>query len=274
MVYYKYLRARTRKYKMNTSIINTGDTGSGKTIRALIEATIINRNFDETKYANTAKEFLNVVDDSKKSDVVVWDEAGVSLSSRKWHSLSNIMTGEVLQTYRDRYLTVIFIAPDLSFVDVQARRLLNIFTETKRYDQTKSLGYLYKISINRKKGEIFFPWYQIRSMGTLINMPRINIPRESIKKISPSVLKAIKEKETEFKAKIRKNSLKMIQIIESEEENTDTIYDMINKVVSNQDKFMNIKGSIDQSLIQLEFGIGRTKADQIVKFVKKELAKV
>ena len=271
--FYKYMRARTQRYKKNTAKVNTGDTGSGKTIKALLESYIINpKRFSEERYANSAKEFLDLVDDSKRGDVLVWDEAGVSLSSRKWHSLSNILTGEVLQTYRDKYYTVIFIAPDLSFIDVQARKLLNIFSEVQRYDAKASYDYLYKMKVDRKKGNIFFPWYQARFEGTLINLPRVMTPFSAIKKIPKAPLKAIRLKETMFKDKIRKNSKSIISMLEQEDGQSLTIYDMISEVETNPDKYTDAKGNIDKSLIEVAFGIGRTKSLQIVKFVRKSIS--
>ena len=251
--------------------MNTGDTGSGKTLKALLSSYLINpRRFSAERYANSAKEFLDMVDDGKRGDVLIWDEAGVSLSSRKWHSLSNILTGEVLQTYRSRYYTVIFIAPDLSFIDVQARKLMNIFSEIQRYDANKSTDYLYKMKVDRKKGNIFFPWYQVKTKGMLVNLPRVMTPSSSLKRIPKDVLKEVRRKEENFKAKIRKNSLAIISMIDQEEERTDTIYDMINLVEAEPDKFTNTKSKLDENLIQLHFGIGRGKSRQIVKFLRKK----
>lgn len=227
------------------------------------------KRFDETFYANTAKEFIQIVDDSRRGDCVIWDEAGVSLSSRKWHSLSNILTGEVLQTYRVNYLTVFFVTPDLSFVDVQARRLMTLFVENKRYTEKEGHAWLYNISVDRKTGKIYFPWYTVKPRrGGLINLPHIKIPRKAINKVPKVTWKRIHEKELVFKHKTRKKNLAVIEAIE-QEENTMTIYDMINEVDSNREKYTNPKGELDRHLVQLHLSVGRDKAAQIVKFIER-----
>ena len=269
-IFYKYLWNRNHRYRQNTAKVNCGDTGCGKTVNAVVEAYTINKKFNESHYCNTAKEFIDAVDSSKRGDCIIWDEAGVSLSSRKWHSLSNILTGEVLQTYRINYLTVFFITPDLSFIDVQARKLMTIFCETKRYDHTQAYNYLYNLSVDRKRGDIFFPWYKFRAKGQYIHMPRILMPFKTIKKVPKPIWDGIRKKEMSFKEKVRKRSLALIRLIEQEEEGDRTIFDYINEVDSNRLKFTNNKGKLDIFLMQTHLQIGRDKARQIQRFIQKK----
>ena len=273
--YYRSLINRTRYYKYNNAQAVVGAGGTGKTVYAVISSYILNpRKFTEDKYVNTAKEFLKAIDESKPSDSIVWDELGASMSARKWHSMSNILTGEVLQTYRANKLSVFFCTPDLSFVDVQARKMMTSYCEVKRGGNIKSTVFLYKININRRDGQIWFPHYRGIVNSKYMRMPKIDIPKKLINKVPKEIWKGIAEKEARFKGKIRKGSLKSISIMEKQEgEVTDTIFDLINKVQKDKVKYMNEKGKLDVYLMQTLLGVGRHKSTQIKKFIEAKTAR-
>ena len=269
--YFRYLWNRNHRYQYNTAQIVTGGGGSGKTIFGIISAFIINpKRFSENFYVNSAKEFITAVDESRSGDSIVWDEVGVSLSSRKWHSLSNILTAETLQTYRRNKLTVFFVVPDMSFIDVQARKLMTSYVEMKRYNVDQSIAWIYNISIDRKKGDVYFPAYRMILDGILVKMPRMIIPRSVLKKIPIEIWRAIHEKENVFKTKIRRQSLKAISMIEEREGGGEkTIFDFINEIQLEKEKYMNDKNELDWKLIKIDKNISRDKAQAIIAFMKK-----
>jgi hypothetical protein len=270
-IYFKYLWNRNHRYQYNTAQIVTGDGGSGKTYFAILSAWVVNsKRFNENFYVNSAKEFITAVDDSRSGDTIVWDEVGVSLSSRKWHSLSNILTSETLQTYRKNKLTVFFVVPDMSFIDIQARKLMTNYVEMKRYGTNEAIAWIYKINIDRKKGEIYFPAYRMVMDGILMKMPRMVIPGRVMKRVPLEIWKAIHEKETTFKNKIRKQNLKVVSMIEEREGGGDkTIFDYINEIKLNRETYTNDKGELDWKLIKIDKEISRDKAQEIVTFLKK-----
>lgn len=274
-IYLKYLWLRVHKHQFNTAIATTGDTGSGKTRGAILKGYILNpRRFNETCYVNSPREFLQAIDDSRMGDSIVWDEVGVSMSSRKWQSLSNILTAETLQTYRVNKLTVFFCLPDLSFCDVQARKLMTIYEEVKRSDTSMTRTYTYRMDTDRKEGKIWFKAYRMILGGRLTRMPTVEIPSSALKMVPKEIWDAITEKETEFKSKTRKRSLRTIEMLEKSDGETgsgETIYDMINKVQSDLQKYTTDKGKLDLDLISVDFGVGETKARQVKKWVEKTL---
>ncbi len=163
------------------------------------------------------------------------------------------------------------MTPDLSFIDIQARKLINAFVETKRYDLTKTFNWTYKIQVNRKTGDVYFPYFRAIVEGRLCAIPKIIFPSSVMKMIPEKLVKACEEKELDFKERLRKKNLKLLEIIEGEAvEKRKTIYDMINEVQEDKNKFMNEKGRIDFYLIQTHFGIGKNKAIQIKKFLEKK----
>ena len=272
-LYYKYLWNRCHRYQYNTAQIVTGSGGSGKTKFGILSAYLLNsKRFNEHSYVNSAKEFIKAIDDSRTGDSIVWDEAGVSLSARRWHSLSNILTAEVLQTYRVNKLSVFFIVPDMSFVDVQARKLMTIFSEIKRWDVSESVGWLYSISVDRKKGDVYFPGYRMIIDGVLSKMPRVVIPGRLLQKVPKEIWDAAKEKEMRFKEYVRKRSLRTIELLDQQEKGEKTIFDYINEVSKDRERYTNKKGVLDLALLQTHLGVGRTKAQQVKSFLEKEKA--
>jgi len=109
-----------------------GETGSGKSYSAISFGSMIGRTF----IVFTPLEFLELLNSGKikKGDVIIFDEAGVGLSARRWQSEQNIVMGSVLQTFRHMNIAVIFTVPNLSFVDVQARKLFHMIMETESID--------------------------------------------------------------------------------------------------------------------------------------------
>lgn len=271
-IYLKHIWNKIHKLQYNYAEVTTGNPGSGKTKSKITTAYLINRKrFDERFYCNTAKEFIQTVDDSRTGDTLVWDECGVSLSSRRWHSLSNILTGETLQTYRLNKLAVFFVVPDISFIDIQARKLMNAFVETKRYDLKKTTNWTYEIRVNRKTGDIYFPYFRSVIDGRLNAIPRIIYPKATINIVPKEITKSITEKEIEFKHRLRKRNLKLLEMIEGKAMDAgQTIFDMINIVNDDKEKYTNRKGNLDFYLIQTEFNIGKDKAIQIKKFIEKK----
>lgn len=271
-LYFKYLWNRNHRYQYNTAQVITGDPGVGKTKWAVLQSYVLNkRRFDENSYMNRAQEFLQWVDDSRGGDTGVWDECGVSLSSRRWHSLSNILTAEILQTYRAKKLTVFFVVPDISFIDVQARKLMTTYCELKRYGTTQTTNWLYRISINRKSGDMYFVSFRMMMEGVLQKVPRLDIPGKILKAVPKTIWSAIDEKEMAFKDNIRRKSLATLNLIDKDEmTSSETVYDMIDKVVKDKERFTNTKGRLDSLLIATILGVSQTKALQVKKFVEKK----
>lgn len=124
---------------MNFLCAITGPTGSGKTYSALKIAESLDPDFTIENVAFTAKEFMTCINNPKmkSGSVIIFDEAGVALSSRSWQSVQNKLLNYVLQTFRHRNYIVIFTAPHMGFVDAASRKLLHCYMETTGIDSVK-----------------------------------------------------------------------------------------------------------------------------------------
>ena len=273
-LYLKYMWNRVHKLNFNYSEVTVGDPGTGKTKKAILKCFLLNRyRFDETFYCNTAKEFLQMIDDSRNGDTGIWDEQGVSMNSRRSLTLSNVLTGETLQTYRINKLAVEFISPDLSFIDVQARKLINAFTETKRYDNERSFNWVYKLQTNRQSGKVYFPHFRAVINGRLHSIKYYELPNRLFRKIPKETVKRIVEKEIEFKYKLRKRNLQILELLEKEEGGGEgkTIFDLINEVQKDIEKYKNTRGRLDWKLIKTHLRVSRDRSQQIATFIQKKL---
>ena len=125
---------RRRLHEQNKNFLGAivGDTGSGKSYNALTLAKLIDPEFTIRNVVFNPEQFLALLNSGKlkRGSVVVFDEAGVGIPAREWFSLQNKLLGYVLQTFRHENIAVIFTLPNISFLDIQARRLFHAIIET------------------------------------------------------------------------------------------------------------------------------------------------
>lgn len=233
--------------------------GSGKSWTALTLSEILDKDFDITHVAFTPKQYLDVLKDAKRGQFVVWDECGVALHSRKWFSASNILITEVLQTMRHKRLGVIMVVPDMSFIDIQARKLVHSYCESKRRGYHPVNLWIYEINVNRRTGEIYYPHPLINDNGNAFKLRKFIVKRRPSKELC----KEYEKQHVEYKNKIEHKARKDLSAVEAEmfgEETT--IFDYINKVTKNKEEYSK-NNKVNVYVIQTKLGISRHKAEQI-----------
>jgi hypothetical protein len=151
-----------------------GPTGIGKSATALALAQKWDRFFNINRVCFTALEFLEQLNIVPKKGWIVWDEAGVGLSHRRWQSEENISIMDILQSGRYRFVNIIFCVPSVKWIDKIGRNLLHF----RIYKESRKLGTVYVNSTNRFTGEEF--WDAIGSV--FLELP------------TPHLLKAFQEK--------------------------------------------------------------------------------
>lgn len=269
-----WIRNRIRKLDYNYAELVTGSTGTSKTSMAIFKAMLISpKTFDETFYCTSPKEFLQKVEDSRTGDTIIWDEAGVGLSARQWYSLSNILAGQTLQTYREKNLCVFFCTPDASFVDIQARKLVNGFSEMKRYSNHEAYQYLYNVEVDRKQGgKIYYPYFNFIIGDKRVTLKLICLPRKAYSSpaINQEIFKRIRDKASEFKAKVLAKNKQDAEQFERERFGiAKTVFDIANEVTDKIDDYKNSIGRIDWKLIGAEYDLSRDKAQTIVALIRR-----
>jgi hypothetical protein len=244
----------------------TGSVRSGKSMTACTLAELLaERPLDEYNFAFTPKEYLKSLDNlDYVGEPLVWSEMGTALSARKWYTLSNILVTECMQTMMIKKPIIFIDCPDLGFIDVQVRRLIYHFSEVRRWERHPPKLYIYRISVDRKTGEPFFPHPVLSIHGTRYKIKCLQI----VYKPSEKVWEIYDKKQMEYKEKLRKQHLKTIEKAEAELVGKEmTIYDYINLIQKSPDDFKTAKGNWSVDLIRAKLNINATTAKQIWAFL-------
>lgn len=196
------------------------------------------------------------------------------MSSRQWYSISNIMGGQALQTFREKNLGVWFDLPDASFLDVQVRKLANVLAICKRIDNKEVTQYLYNLKIDRKEGgKIYYPHFRFMYNGKRYYFPYLKRQRSQFKMIPSKLLKEINKKVSEFKEKILEKNQKEAEILDNErfgDYKEKTAMDYAQEIMKNPDKFI-LNEKINKDLIRYHYNIPFRMADTVVALLKKEI---
>ncbi len=220
----KSIKARILYNNKNWLAAIVGETGSGKSFSALRIAKLIDPSFNIDRVVFTPEQFLELLNSGTltRGCAVVFDEAGCGMPAREWYSIQNKLLGYVLQTFRRENLAVIFTLPNISFLDVQARKLFHTIIQTlsvnfkKKYVVTK---YFLNQS-NPVKDKDYRKFLRIRNnSGAMLRVSRylISKPNDAIiekyeakKKVFANDLKlqaqeALKKKKEKKEPKIPKS---------------------------------------------------------------------
>lgn len=159
--YVNSVRNRMIEHNKNWLCLICGGTGTGKTYTALSLAYIISvKGFAvKTHLAFNPNRFMEILNsgDVGKGEIILFDEAGVGMSSREWFSLQNKLFNYVLQTFRHKNIGVIFTTPGTRLIDSNARILLHSYMETRKIlkQENKCLVKVYNFQYNSILDKIY-----------------------------------------------------------------------------------------------------------------------
>lgn len=259
-----YLMAHN--YQYGWSQIVTGQPGSGKSMSIVTLAELLSRGtFNADKIGFTPEEYITTLENIKIGEPVVWSELGASLSSRRWYTLSNILVTQVVQTMRIKKPIVLMDASDLSFIDVQARKLIFCYSEVQRTGTSSAKLRLYNIRINRRTGDIYFPHPLINWNGTTHKLKFITLKRRP----SEEIWKEFDKRQRKFKQRLEDRAKNLIRIAQKKEAGAkQTVYDIINKVVADKTPYLNKRRNLDTILIKHKFDITHALAAEVKKVIE------
>lgn len=170
----------TRRIDVNKNalILAVGDTGSGKsygTMRFLEKScSRFDIKFSAAHIHFKVHDFMKDIQMNHKPGTgIMFDEAGVSINARKWQSQLNILMSYVLQTFRFKNYIVGFTVPDLSFIDVHARKLFHYIMDTRGIDYNKKISkFSFKrLQTNRNTGKIYIKCIRAKKNGGYTKIP-------------------------------------------------------------------------------------------------------
>lgn len=214
------INQRLWRVDKNFMLLLTGPTGSGKSYTALSIAEQGDKNFTIDQCIFTPKEFMRVLNSGKikKGSYIIFDEAGVGISSREWQSLKNKLLGFILQIFRDRNLCVIFTTPSKSFMDKQGRILSHGLMETQRIDRKNNQCYVKFKWIDGSKLDSKGEPYKYTSRVVLDDGLILQVPEFPIPKPSDKLIKLYREKKEYYGESLRNEIEEKLNRIESKKD--------------------------------------------------------
>lgn len=272
----KRIRSRLHYQNKNYLAIITGATGTGKSYGALSFAYEIAGEQNKVWLVFQPLELIKLINSGnlKKGDVVLMDEIGVGMNAREWQSESNILFGSILQTFRTLNVAVLFTTPDLSFVDIQARKLFHQYMETIGIDYREKVVKMkvFDIQPNPRIGKIYFkkPRF-VDDEGIMVKLRDVSFQKpdekvcvdyEARRKAYTDELNRSAEAKL-LKAKAKEEAPKEVKKSLTNEE-------IIQAIRSNPQNYQNSKGKYTTSLIRNSFDMPEYKAREVRAILYKE----
>lgn len=135
------IRYRINKEDKASMILIVGEMGSGKSLAAVSLACKIDPTFkDNPRIVYTISDFLEVLNSSKRGQVIIWDEAGVGVPAREWMTAQNKIMSIVTQILRFKNVCVIFTTPNIRYLDINVREAMNLLIKPKTIDKEHNVN--------------------------------------------------------------------------------------------------------------------------------------
>lgn len=263
------IKSRLHYQNKNWLSIICGETGSSKSYSAISFASMIsNRYFVIFNPLN----FLKLITSKtlKRGDIIIFDEAGVGMSSRDWFSVQNKLLGSVLQTFRNLNVGVIFTTPNLSFIDIQARKLFHNYFETVNIDYKTKTAYLkvFEIQHNSRYDKTYFKHPKFNTDSRYITMSHMAIPKPN-----PKQCAEYETLKTAYTERLNRKALESLEFVGKPKATGkfDIDKSIVNQILRNKKDFVTVYNKrkfIDHRSIQSKYNLTESKAKIIKRVVE------
>jgi hypothetical protein len=163
----RYIKNRIEQ-KKNCLIFIGGPTGSGKSWSGLSICYMVDKNFGPHRIVTSMKQLMKLINSGNltSGDAILWDEAGIDISSKSWQSLTNKMVNFLLQTFRHKRFILVFTSPYLDFIDASTRKLFHAEFLTSSIDYDKECVKLkpYLIQYNGRARKFYYKYLRVKTL--------------------------------------------------------------------------------------------------------------
>ena len=142
----------------NVLLLICGPTGSGKSWAGLRICEMFDPTFDARRICFRAKQFLHILPHVPNFGFILWDEPGIAVGHRTWLSQANLLIQFTCQSFRYKFVNVVFALPSPYYLDKVARELCHAMLTMER----RGLANVYSI-----KKSLFADRMYTRSMGQI-----------------------------------------------------------------------------------------------------------
>lgn len=163
----KYIRSRISKKKNFLGFIS-GPTGSGKSWAGLSICHQIDPDFGPERIVTSMRQLMRLINSGKlkSGSCILWDEAGIDISSKNWQSLTNKLINFLMQTFRHQRFILVFTSPHLDFIDASTRKLFHAELQTQSIDYNARTTKLkpYLIQYNSRNRKFYYKYLRVRTL--------------------------------------------------------------------------------------------------------------
>ena len=267
-----HIRKKIYEQDRNFILIICGPTGSGKSSSSLCFAEAFDPNFSIDRVAFTAKDFMGLLNSkkTKKGACIVWEETGVSINSRDFHTITNQVISKSFQTFRDQNLLIIINVPFYESIDKQVRQLIHAYFATGSNSinsQNKTVtGRFRFIDINPINGKEYKKMPRV-----LVNGKKFKCPSVSFGLPSSELWREYRKRAKKYKKKIRLDGETAVARVAIQKEKNECLLtnkEIEKQVWKNRKAFTNSRGTINLSLLMGMYNIGRWRAKKIKSVIE------
>ena len=259
------IRNNMIKRNQNWICVIVGKTGHGKSyvgakLAQDIDPTFIDSIRDEGLKSRVSvgnkDDFLAIVKkarnkEMKKGSMIIFDEAGVTISCRTWFEQNQQALMNILQSFRILNIGTIFTTPNLSFIDAQARKLIHEYLKALRinYNINRVILKPFYLDPDTMGDKIYTKYHWFHG----IKMTRLVVAKPSKDFITPyepekEVLLDTLIEEAEISSKIEKIRDEQRKVFDS---------DIMRRIKEEQIP-------LDAYTLQFKFNIGKDRAYRII----------
>lgn len=221
-VFCKWMDSRFRQNK-NILTVETGATGSGKSYRDLRKAELwylykFKKPFPPENICFGVDKVFERLNSGElgKGDILVCEEAGVSLGSLDFQNRVSKMFTYVLQSFRSMNIGIFFNLPYLSMLNKQARMLMHYSGESVSIDfqtnMNKCKPFFHQVSQN--SGKIYRKYPRVKHGGKVTKIKRFSYGMPSGELATAYEIKKVQYLSTitkEFEDELKEINRKKIQ---------------------------------------------------------------
>lgn len=244
----RYIGNRVLRNNKNFLCALTGQTGAGKSWAALKMCELYSEQFNipfnpEVHVISSLKELLLLITnkeaekDIRFGSVIMFDEPQTEANARDWQSNTNRALSQLMSTFRNQRLVVLFCTPYLDFIDKQSRVLFHGDFKVLGYDKNTKITKIKPrfLEYNKRTGDFYRKRLIIKYASadkSALNNTKLNFWHIPV--ANEHTLKVYEEKKKIFTDELNIKILKSLELKEKEQ---------IGK--NKNEDFMKVKGLHD-----------------------------
>lgn len=238
----------------NWIMMVVGETGVGKSYSAYKLGEIMDQSFNSSRICFEPTTFMEMVTELPSGSVMIFDDAGLSLSSATWWDEVNMVITWTLQSFRYKIINLIFTMPQSELLDKRARNLAHFKLHIRR----QGWGRLYRIRWDHTRGKCLTPRLWDMRITLPSNMDDVRVYEDNkarwLNETYGDYLQQLTNRREEARKKLNQET---------------PVQDLALEVTKDIGQYIDGKGKLNAGLISGQLGIGTKKSYQVRALAEK-----